>query len=96
MDASSQLDSLSSAAAGDHINGVHISQHDPTSSSSSSSLRDSEDAPPLVKSTDMPDVLQQHAIQATIKARQQAKEEGQQQAESRSSSSKQQQQRRAK
>ncbi len=52
--------------------GVHISQHDPAGF-----VRDSEDAPPMVKSTDMPDVLQQHAIQATLKARQQAKEEGQ-------------------
>jgi hypothetical protein len=37
---------------------------------------DPDAAPPVVKSTDMPDVMQQHALQATIKARIQAKEEG--------------------
>jgi len=49
------------------------SQYD---SQASSSLRDSDDAPPVVKSTDMPDVMQAAAIALAQRARAQAREEG--------------------
>lgn len=51
---------------------VESSQHDAPNSSAWQENND-----PIVKSTDMPDVMQQHAIQCTQKAIEAAKEEGQ-------------------
>ena len=46
-------------------------QHD---AANSSSMRESNE--PIIKSTDMPEQMQQHAVQAALKAQAQAKEEG--------------------
>lgn len=46
-------------------------QHD---GANSSSMRESNE--PVIKSTDMPEQMQQHAVQAALKAQAQAKEEG--------------------
>jgi dynein light chain LC8-type len=56
------------------FNGQHDQAHDKDAPNSSNYQDSSE---PIVKSTDMPDVMQQHAIARTLKALEDAKEEGQ-------------------
>ncbi len=78
---------MDSQSGGDHHRNASVSQNNALSGGSSSSAANSSSSSsshheprdpnaPIIKATDMPDVVQQHAIQCAVKALETAEQEG--------------------
>lgn len=77
---------MDSQSGGDHHRNASVAQSNASSGGSSSSAANSSSSSshheprdpnaPIIKATDMPDVVQQHAIQCAVKALETAEQEG--------------------